>query len=231
MQSVVKVCTLDDLLARSTRLVVVAPHPDDDVLACGGLMAMHHSRGGEVVVVSVTDGEASHADCGRWHAAELAATRHQELLAGLQQLGLKHVAVHRLALPDGAIAGHAGRLGSALDALLKSSDAVLTTWRLDGHPDHEATAEIASSICKKLGCRFIQAPVWMWHWAKINDPLVPWQSLYRLPLMPHTMDQKQAALAAHTSQLDPSGRPGGAVLDAAIVARAQRSDEYFFSQA
>ena len=223
-------CVLQDLLAPSQRLVVVAPHPDDDVLACGGLMAMHQARGGEVMVISVTDGEASHADSDRWQPPALAATRHQELLAGLQQRGVGQMAVHRLTLPDGAIAGHADGLELELMTLLKSTDVVVTTWQLDGHPDHEATAEVASRVCKKIGCRLLQAPVWMWHWAKIDDRLVPWQNLYRLPLAPRIMAKKQAALAAHASQLDASSRPGGAVLDAAIVARARRTDEYFFTR-
>ena len=229
-QSDVTSCVLEDLLARDTRLVVVAPHPDDDVLACGGLIAMHRAQGGEVMVISVTDGEASHADSTRWQAPALAETRHRELLAGLQQLGAGHIAVYRLALPDGAIAGHADDLEKALMTLLKSTDVVTTTWHLDGHPDHEATAQVALKTCEKLGCCLLQAPVWMWHWAKIDDPWVPWNSLYRLPLAPHIVAQKQAALAAHASQLDASSRPEGAVLDAAIVARARRTDEYFFTR-
>ena len=49
---------LHECLPRSARLVVVAPHPDDDVLACGGLMAMHRAQGGDISVIGVTDGEA-----------------------------------------------------------------------------------------------------------------------------------------------------------------------------
>lgn len=56
-------------LAPSQRLVVVAPHPDDEVLACGALVAVHAARGGEVVFVAVTDGEASHAGLSRRAAA------------------------------------------------------------------------------------------------------------------------------------------------------------------
>ena len=55
------------------RLVVVAPHPDDEILACGGLMAMHAARGGSTLVVAVTDGEASHAEVPSWRAGRLAA--------------------------------------------------------------------------------------------------------------------------------------------------------------
>ena len=34
------------IMGEAQRLVVVAPHPDDEVLACGGLLAMQAQRGG-----------------------------------------------------------------------------------------------------------------------------------------------------------------------------------------
>ena len=45
---------------RPRRLVVVAPHPDDEVLGAGGLLQYMGRVGVEMVVVAVTDGEASH---------------------------------------------------------------------------------------------------------------------------------------------------------------------------
>lgn len=221
-------CVLGDWLPRSSRLVVVAPHPDDEVLACGGLVAMHQAQGGEVAVLAVSDGEASHADSPMWQAQDMAATRRAERIAGLHQLGLSGAAVTRLALPDGSVAHHTLRLALKLQWLLRPEDVVATTWRLDGHPDHDATGFAASLACSVVGCRLIEAPVWMWHWASPGDPFVPWHRLQRLPLTPQARERKQAGLAAHASQLDPTGRIGGAVLGAAIVARASREAEYYF---
>lgn len=219
---------LQEWLHGNVRLVVVAPHPDDEVLACGGLMAMHRAQGGEILVIAVTDGEASHASSPLWHAPSLAETRRAESAAGLQRLGLSDIAVTRLATPDGRVAHHTLRLALQLQMLLRPGDVVVTTWRFDGHPDHEATGVAASLACPVVGCRLIEAPVWMWHWASPGDPFVPWHRLQRLPLKPQARDCKRAALAAHASQLDPSARPEGPVLGAAIVARANRPDEYFF---
>ena len=216
------------LAATCARLVVVAPHPDDEVLACGGLVAMHRDQGGAISVIAVTDGEASHADSPHWQPEALAATRRCESLAGLDHLGVADCAVTRLAIPDGRVAHHTLRLALKLQLLLRPSDVVSTTWRFDGHPDHDATGFAASLACSVVGCRLIEAPVWMWHWATPGDPFVPWHRLQRLPLTAQARERKQAGLAAHASQLDPSGRNGGAVLGAAIVARASRADEYFF---
>lgn len=226
----ISTCLLREWVPRTARLVVVAPHPDDEVLACGGLVAMHRDQGGDVAVIAVTDGEASHADSPLWNAAALAVARHGERTAGLRQLGVPADVVTRLALPDGGVVHYTLRLALKLQMLLRPSDVVVTTWRLDGHPDHEATGLAASLACPVVGCRLIEAPVWMWHWANPGDPFVPWHRMQRLPLKPHAHEQKQAALAAHASQLDALQRPGGPVLDRAIVARARRADEYYFSE-
>ena len=220
---------LHECLPGNARLVVVAPHPDDEVIACGGLMAMHRARGGGLAVVAVTDGEASHGNLPLPQTQALAATRCAESTAGLQQLGLSDVAVTRLALPDGQVASHMMRLARRLQLLLLPTDVVVTTWRRDGHPDHDATGLATSLACAAVGCRLIEAPVWMWHWASPGDPFVPWHRLQRLPLNAQARLCKQAALAAHASQLDASQRAEGAVLGAAMVARAGRPDEYFFS--
>ena len=43
-------------------LLVIAPHPDDETLAVGGLIAAQRAKGLEVVVVAVTDGENAYPD-------------------------------------------------------------------------------------------------------------------------------------------------------------------------
>ncbi len=225
---VVAPCALQDWLPGHQRLVVIAPHPDDEVLACGGLLATHCDQGGSVLVVAVTDGEASHAGSSLWEPQTLAAVRRSESLNGLHHLGIMDSAVKRVALPDGAVAQHILRLALLLQTLLRPSDRVLTTWRFDGHPDHEATAVAAAMACSALGCCMIEAPVWMWHWARPRDPFVPWSRLRRLQLTSDARKRKQAALAAHASQLEQHTRADGAVLGPAILARAQRDCEYFF---
>jgi LmbE family N-acetylglucosaminyl deacetylase len=225
----IRTCSIEAVLPRSARLVIIAPHPDDEVLACGGLMAMYRALGGDVLVIAVTDGEASHVGSPKLITQSLAATRSAEAVDGLNQLGLHGVPVIRLAIPDGLVAHHTLRLALRLQMLLRPTDVVVSTWRLDGHPDHDATGFAASLACAAVGCRLIEAPVWMWHWAAPGDSRVPWQRLWRLPLESYVRDRKRAALSAHVSQLDESRHANGAVLGASIVQRANRLDEYFFA--
>ncbi len=227
---------LGDWLAPDTRLVVVSPHPDDEVLACGGLLTEHAQRGGDCLVIAVTDGEASHHNVVPWTAERLAQARRAERQEGLRRLGLGHAPVMSLHCPDGAVRHHVGALATTVAALLRRGDLVVTTWCQDGHPDHEACGEATVQACAARGCRLLQAPVWMWHWARPADPRVPWSRLCHAALPLTALARKQAALAAHVTQLTPRGRGHegvhdaglGPVLDPAMLARSSRPSEYFF---
>ena len=220
--------SLDRCLPAQRRLVVVAPHPDDEVLSCGGLLQMQAARGGAVLVVAVTDGEASHRGSGHWTASRLAPVRRLESTNGLAQLGIPFSRVTRLGLPDGAVQHLRPQLVDALTQLLRPTDLVVTTWRLDGHPDHEAVGEAAAQACANVGCRLVEAPVWMWHWCVPGDLAVPWARLRGVRLTELAQQRKARALAAHRSQLTPRDAGKEPVLGAEIQRRARRSTEYFF---
>jgi LmbE family N-acetylglucosaminyl deacetylase len=223
------------LLRPDARLVVVAPHPDDELLACGGLMAAHAAQAqragleADLLVIAVSDGEASHAGgTSPWTPPQLAAVRRAEREEGLKRLGLR-ARVAGLGLPDGRVCDQTVELAGILVEWLRPADAVVTPWRLDGHPDHDATGVATATACLAVGCRLLEAPVWMWHWAEPGDPRVPWQRLVGVPLAAHIVASKQRALAAHTSQLLPREGGQGPVLGAAILQRAARPTEYFFA--
>ena len=218
---------LREWLPAGVRLVVIAPHPDDEILGGGGLLAEHVAQGGAAAVVAVTDGEASHGGGGA-HVGRLAARRRRESASGLARLGVAGVAVHRLGLPDGGVAQHVDGLARVLAALLRPSDVALSTWRLDGHPDHEASGAAAAQACAAAACRLLEAPVWMWHWAAPGDARVPWEHLCGFSVPMHVRAAKEWAIAAHATQLEARGQALGPVLGRSVLARAVRDTEYFF---
>ncbi len=219
---------LDEFLPAAARLVVVAPHPDDEVLACGALLAMHAARRGDCRVIAVTEGEASHPGSALWSAQQLGVVRSAERAESLRRLGLGGAPAQVLGLPDGRVQAHAEALRQRLTRLLRPADVVVATWSLDGHPDHDACGAAAEQVCAAVGCRLLAAPVWMWHWAAPRDARVPWHRLRALPLSATAQQRKQAAVQAHVSQLVSREDGHGPVLGAAIVARATREREYFF---
>jgi LmbE family N-acetylglucosaminyl deacetylase len=201
--------------------LVVAPHPDEEVLGVGGLLAIL----GAADVFAVTDGEASHPGSAVYTAENMADLRREETDAALDRLGLDPVLVHRLGQPDGGIDETA--LAEALGLLLWPGRWCLATWRGDGHPDHEAVGRAAAVACARAGARLMEYPVWMWHWASPGDPRVPWERARRIDLTQGVRERKKAAIAELRSQTEPLGpEPGDApVLPPAVLARFERPFE------
>lgn len=193
---------LDELLPPGRRLVVVAPHPDDEVLACGGLLASLAGDANPGLLVSVTDGEGSHPGSLHWTPERLRRTREVESRTALTRLGLnlQRWDWQRLHLPDAGV--DPALLATALRELIRPGDRVISTWRGDGHRDHEATALACGQVSRQCGARHYEAPVWAWHWALPGDPRLPWARARRLDLDEAALQCKREALQAHASQLE-----------------------------
>jgi LmbE family N-acetylglucosaminyl deacetylase len=123
-------------------VLVVAPHMDDEVLACGGTIARlpNHRR---VHLVYATDGARSYVPVVPWIDAtspELISVRRAEARVALEGLGVPAENLHFLNLPDGRLEYHKQTLERALGELLRKlqPDHVLIPFRYDRHPDHLA---------------------------------------------------------------------------------------------
>ncbi|MCW2271213.1 1D-myo-inositol 2-acetamido-2-deoxy-alpha-D-glucopyranoside deacetylase [compost metagenome] len=211
--------SLEQLLPTGCRLVVVAPHPDDEILGCGGLLAMLHGREPALLLVSVSDGEASHPHSQQWSQERLREQRPRESAAALRRLGLDLGQLQwlRLGLADTTVAQHERWLAEHLVGLLRPQDRVLTTWRLDGHSDHDAVGRACARACETVGAQLLEVPIWAWHWARPNDPRLPWPRAHKLFLDPGVRVLKQQAIAAHTSQLLADGDTPAVLLPTTLV--------------
>lgn len=221
--------TAEALVPEGARAVIVAPHPDDEVLAVGGLLAQLSAMAREVCVVAVTDGAASHPGSKQWPAEELARVRPIETRRALQRLGVTEEPV-RLGLPDGGLQPLRGLLADTLLPLLRADDVVFTTWRMDGHPDHEATGHACAFAAARVGARLIEVPVWAWHWATPGDARMPWRRARRVVLGADEARRKRRAVQAFESQLQLDHSTGaGPILRASTVERAARPFEVLFA--
>ena len=210
------------------RAVVVAPHPDDEVLGVGGLLTLLAAAGTRVQVLAVTDGEASHPG-GSVPAAQLAPLRVAETERALAALGLPP-AVRRLGLPDGGRGALQAPVTEAL-ADLDPGSWLLGPWSGDGHPDHEAVGRGCVEAAARTGARLLAYPVWAWHWARPDDPRVPWRRARAVPLPAPVREAKARAVAAFRTQVAPLG-PGPAdapVLPPTVLARFARPYEVVFA--
>jgi LmbE family N-acetylglucosaminyl deacetylase len=142
------------------RLVVIAPHPDDEVFAAAGLMRWTWESGVPVEIIAVTDGEGSHPDSSLITPMDLTARRAAEREAALATLRLAGVPVHRLGLPDGDVAGHERELETMLAVLTDRSTVLVSPPPDDGHPDHDATGRAAMQAAGRMGSACWFTPIW-----------------------------------------------------------------------
>lgn len=208
------------------RLVIVSPHPDDEVLGCGGLMQAAARLGTDVHVISVTDGEACYPDQPLWPAARLRDARRHELATAMRELGLDATHVTLLGLPDGGVSLREAELVTLLVAQLLPGDLVLGPWVHDAHPDHEATGRATLEAATARGVRALQYPVWAWHWMDPHTAMGPWRVASRVALCDASMSRKQQAMRAFATQMGAvDGLDCAPILPDHVTARFKRPYE------
>ncbi len=199
-----------DRLAPSGILLIVAPHPDDETLGCGGLIASAVDAGRDVRVVVLTDGAASHPGSPTYSARRVAALREAELRKGAVALGLQPTDVLTFSLPDGKLSAEAPE--SLADRLLLAVGAgdlgaIFATGDDDPHPDHQMAARTASLLAQRRETLLWNYPV---RSHVVQAYLGTPQNLVRLDVTA-ALERKKNAIACHASQLgdtirdDPSG--------------------------
>lgn len=198
--------------------LVVVPHPDDETLGCGGLIALLRQARVPVWIVLVSDGTMSHPNSRRFPPSARRALREAELGEALLRLGVSTTALTCLHLPDGHVPSHDEAAITELVHLLQhhAPATVLTPWRRDPHPDHRATTALVQQAFQQLPQanqpRLVEYVVWGWERATPADLPQPNEVQgWRLNIA-SVLPKKQHALAAHASQLpygpiddDPSG--------------------------
>lgn len=191
------------LVPEGKRAVIVAPHPDDEVLGCGGLLQQLAALGRSILIVSVTDGSASHPGSQRWPAKRLSVVRPQESAQALHRLGLPLHSLQWLrgGFADSGVAQQEVQLGEFLRRYLRPDDVVFSTWREDGHSDHEAVGRASYLAAQASGCAFHELPIWTWHWASPEDSQIPWERARKLNLSAQMVARKRHAAHAFASQL------------------------------
>lgn len=189
--------------------LVIAPHPDDESLGCGGAISLQRQHDIPVRVLVVSDGCGSHPNSRKYPAQALRELREAEALAALAILGVNASAVSFLGLPDRAVPdrgapGFAHAVEACRAALMTAPapDTVLMPWRRDPHCDHRASWEIATAAIATAGLhvRVIEYPIWVWDLAEPGDMPEPSETrTWRLDIAP-VLRVKLAAIAAHRSQ-------------------------------
>ncbi|PSB03277.1 PIG-L deacetylase family protein [Merismopedia glauca] len=190
-------------------VLVVAPHPDDETLGCGGAIALLRALNCPVEVLVVSDGTMSHPNSIQYPAPVLQALRASETLTAMQILGVEKAEVTFLNLPDGAVP--LPQTDTWEDGLLKCREAIASIkpqtvflpWRSDPHPDHRATWHLVQAAMSylHLSPQIIEYPIW--DWDKQQQGMISNSTLmkaWRINIQ-SVRSKKQQAIAAYRSQI------------------------------
>src|SRR5258706_725264 len=170
---------------RGERLLVLAPHPDDEVIGCGGLVALHLREDRKVHVAVATDG----AQAGD------TAQRESESRAALAILG--DVTIEFLRFPDRKLSEER-ELDDRISAILREwkPDLIAVPSPLEIHPDHIALSRAFCDLIARDASLFADLAVARVAFYEVSAPLRP----NALVDITSVADVKYAAIAAHASQ-------------------------------
>jgi LmbE family N-acetylglucosaminyl deacetylase len=239
-------------LSQTARAIVFAPHPDDEVLGCGGMIALKAIAGADVQVVVMTDGRTSHARFVE--APTLIQMRRLEALEAGEHLGLNPSAYTFLDFEDQRLHQHAEQAHQRVVEMLQrfNPQQVFVPHRRDRLADHEATFRIVVAALRTYKGRVtvLEYPVWLWNtwpwtggWRRDDPRLVRVQRLLRDGFelafgcstrvdIRSVLQQKVDALHAYRSQMQrPQDTPHWPILsdvsDGAFLARFLTGWEVF----
>jgi LmbE family N-acetylglucosaminyl deacetylase len=171
-------------------VLVIAPHPDDESIGCGGAICLHSDRGHRVATVFLTSGE-----CGLRELSTEAArcVREREAERAAEILGV--ASVEFLRRPDQYLEQHTVDAACALKPILQREkpEILYLTHVRDFHPDHRATVAIVQAAVRAAG---IPEPTLLSY-----EVLTPLTEFDRAEDISPVMRRKLKAMRAHRSQI------------------------------
>lgn len=191
------------------RTLVVAPHPDDESLGCGGAIALLRQFEIDVFVLILSDGTLSHPNSKKYPAAALRDLREREMTNALRILGVEKAQTEFFRIKDRSVPNQdsvdfAQIVERTIELFAAVRPAtVFVPWRRDPHPDHRAANDIVCAVLAKTRADFkiVEYPIWLWELAAGDDaPRAGEVKIWRLNVAA-VARQKQLAIAAHQSQI------------------------------
>jgi LmbE family N-acetylglucosaminyl deacetylase len=197
-------------LTGSDRLLIIAPHPDDESIAAGGLLQIAKAAGAALRVLVLTDGD-NNPWPQRWvekrwtidatARARWGARRRVEAEAALNLLGVARSDVRFLALPDMGITEILMRDDRDVTKVIRDEASSFAPTLLvapspaDRHPDHSAAFILATRACADAGREFSRVLTFAVHGA------APEEGGIVVELSDAQREVKYEAIRAHASQM------------------------------
>jgi LmbE family N-acetylglucosaminyl deacetylase len=167
-------------------ILVIAPHPDDDILGCGGTIRLHRNAGHTVSILYLTEGEQGIKNL---NAKKTAIRRKNEAIRAAAHLDVSEEYLYHLHLHDGHLINESGsnhEFRELLEAV--HPDIIYLPSFIERHSDHYA----ANVLLKNNLIQSVTIAAY-----EVWTPLVP----NRLVNISPVIQAKKNAMLRHKSQL------------------------------
>ena len=203
----------------------LAPHPDDEAIGCGGLIARLCAAGRPPHVAILTGGGKSIAD-NVVSSEEIIAQRRRLTLLSAKCLGVPEDHIHFLDFEDGNIAARPTEEVNRLARLIQelAPDNVFVPHRGEGWSDHLATRRLGKDLATAEATVW-EYSVWMWYY---NYWKLDWLMGARATLTAEELEAKGRAVAAYVEPKAVNGRPWSGDLPAGFLRANLKDMELYF---
>lgn len=200
------------------KIVILSPHPDDETLSVGGLIA-DLKKDCDITIIAVTDGENAYEDVDAEYLRQVRIVEQNNALA---LLGIAPDKLIRLGIKDSAVALEEEYLKKSITPFIDSNTLLIAPWIEDYHPDHKSVGNVALHIANQTSASLVFCFFWTWHQSGVDEmmhlPLV----IYSLDDATHTLKRK--AIFSYVSQLE---HPIAPILTLDLLKPALRPFEVF----
>ncbi|MDD7699702.1 MAG: PIG-L family deacetylase [Spirochaetia bacterium] len=210
-------------------LVVLAPHPDDETMGCGQLLARAVKQGIACKVLVVSDGTGAHQNCCSLDENTLANCRRLSCRKALKVLGLSEENLVFMGFPDGKLHQHVDEIfNRVLEQINGIHCTLLVPHELEGWGDHKAITLVGKRLAVAKGYNLLSYCVWFY----FSMPFrffykVKWHSAKTLCNI-EDCQKKQAALAIYHNDKAPCGQPYAGGLPSLLWQAVNDECEVFF---
>lgn len=204
-------------------ILIIAPHPDDEIIGLGGFMLQQIQLGNKVHLLYLTDGEGSGA------SGDLEVIKSQRVAMTKvvhRELGLNDSYISYLHIEDGAVPRkgedgfelNAQRISTLIDKI--KPDAVFATSATDYWPyDHVACSELAVAALEQSNSKPALWFYWVWAWYNLRPLSVfklNFKNLYKIDIS-NQLSAKKQLMDIYLKPVSPEGKPWSGELPKAML--------------
>ena len=213
------------------KVLIISPHPDDEVFGCGGLMQSLVQDGKQVEVIIMSRGEAIHRRCCPGDELSVITVRTALTNAANDVLGIAPEHIHRLDFPDGFFSSSIGNeaLESVLGNLIESiaPTEVFIPHPYENSPDHVAATRLVEQVLRNHIGKVYYYCVWTWYHMPIYKILLLKYRNARL-LRVADREAKNKAIDIYINNSAPCGVSYSGDLPKPLIHAARWKYELFF---